>query len=107
MAKKVYQRKGLSAVAIHPGEILREEFMKPLGISSYELAKRLHLPAQRVNDIVLQKRGITADTALRLARYTGTTEQFWMNLQDDWELHQAQRRFSEQIEQVQPRSAHV
>ena len=89
MAKKIYQRKALSAVAVHPGEILRE-FMMPLGFSSYDLAKRLHLPAQRVNDMVLQKRGITADTALRLARYSGTTEQFWMNLQDDRELHRAQ-----------------
>jgi len=66
---------------VHPGEILREEFLRPLGISAYELAKRLHVPAPRVNDIVLERRGVSADTAVRLSRFFGTTEQFWLNLQ--------------------------
>jgi len=66
---------------IHPGEILREEFLGPLGMSSHELAMALRVPATRVNDIVNEKRGITAHTALRLARYFGTTSRFWMNLQ--------------------------
>jgi addiction module HigA family antidote len=60
---------------VHPGEILREEFFKPLGMSAYELAKRLHVPAPRVNGIVLQRRGVSADTAARLSRFFGTTEQ--------------------------------
>lgn len=70
---------------IHPGEILREEFLKPMEITPYELAKQLHVPVPRINDIVLEKRGIKADTALRLARFFGTTQQFWMNLQSSYE----------------------
>ena len=77
---------------IHPGEILLEEFIKPLGLNAAQLAKLLEVPAPRINDIVLQKRGITADTALRLAHYFNTTPQFWMNLQSSYEL----RRISEQ-----------
>ena len=65
---------------IHPGEILREEFLSPLGISSHQLAMALRVPATRINDIVNEKRGITADTALRLSRYFGTTSRFWMNM---------------------------
>lgn len=65
---------------MHPGEILREEFLKPMKLSVYRLAKEIHVPAPRVSDIVLEKRGISADTAVRLARFFGTTEQFWMNL---------------------------
>jgi addiction module HigA family antidote len=81
---------------VHPGEILREEFLKPLGISGYELAKRIHVPAPRINDIVLELRGISADTAVRLSRFFGTTEQFWLNLQGAYEIsrvleEQAQR----------------
>ena len=74
------QRKGAPHWRVHPGEILREEFLKPLGISAYELAKRLHVPAPRINDIVLERRGISADTAVRLSRFFGTTGQFWLNL---------------------------
>ena len=75
---------------IHPGEILREEFLAPLGMSSHELALALRVPATRMNDIVNEKRGITADTALRLARYFGTTSRFWMNMQASWELEVAE-----------------
>jgi addiction module HigA family antidote len=77
---------------IHPGEILREEFLAPLGISANELALALRVPATRINDIVREKRGITADTALRLSRYFGTTARFWMNMQASWELEVAEER---------------
>ena len=66
---------------LHPGEILREDFLKPLDMSSYHLAKRLRVPVPRIHDIVLEKRGITADTAVRLARFFGTSPEFWMNAQ--------------------------
>ena len=66
--------------------------MKPLNMSSYELAKNLHVPPPRINDIVLEKRGITADTAIRLARFFGTTEDFWMNWQASFEVRDARRR---------------
>lgn len=78
-------RKGTPNWRVHPGEILREEFLKPLGMSAYELASRLHVPAPRVNDIVLERRGISADTAVRLASFLGTTERFWLNLQVSYE----------------------
>ena len=71
---------------IHPGEILAEEFLEPLGISQYRLAKDVSVPARRINEIVQGKRGISADTALRLARYFGTSERFWINLQSHYDL---------------------
>lgn len=71
---------------IHPGEILREEFLVPLAMSAHALALELRVPAPRINDIVRERRAITPDTALRLARYFGTTPQFWMNLQISYDL---------------------
>ena len=71
---------------IHPGEILLEEFLEPMGVSQYRLAKDITVPPRRINEIVHGKRGITADTALRLARYFGTSERFWMNLQTRHDL---------------------
>ena len=71
---------------IHPGEILVEEFLKPLGLSQYRIAKDISVPARRINEIVHGLRGISADTALRLARYFGTSEEFWMNLQAHYDL---------------------
>ena len=71
---------------IHPGEILLEEFLDPMGVSQYRLAKDISVPARRINEIVHGKRGVTADTALRLARYFGTSERFWMNLQTRYDL---------------------
>ena len=71
---------------VHPGEILLEEFLKPLGISQYRLAKDVHVPARRINEIVLEKRAISADTALRLSKYFGTTAEFWLNLQARYDL---------------------
>jgi addiction module HigA family antidote len=71
---------------IHPGEILAEEFLTPLEISQYRLAKDISVPPRRINEIVHGKRGISADTALRLARYFGTSERFWINLQSHYDL---------------------
>ena len=71
---------------VHPGEMLREEFMKPLGISINGLALELHVPVTRISQIVNERRGITADTALRLARHFGTSADLWMNIQKDYEL---------------------
>jgi len=71
---------------IHPGEILLEEFLKPLGVSQYRLAKEISVPARRINEIVLSKRSVSADTALRPSRYFGTTEKFWLNLQTRYDL---------------------
>jgi addiction module HigA family antidote len=71
---------------VHPGEVLLEEFLKPLGLSQYRVAKDTSVPPRRINEIVHGKRAITADTALRLARYFGTSERFWMNLQGRYDL---------------------
>ncbi len=71
---------------IHPGEILLKDFLQPLGLSQYRLAKDIHVPLRRVNEIVLGRRGISADSALRLARYFNTTPQFWLNLQSRYDL---------------------
>jgi antitoxin HigA-1 len=82
------------AFSIHPGEVLRTEFMDPLGLTAYRLAKELRISAPRVNDIVLGKRGITADTALRLGRYFGNSPQFWIGLQSGHDLWVAARERS-------------
>jgi addiction module HigA family antidote len=71
---------------IHPGEILLEEFLKPMGISQYRLAKDIHVDPRRINEIVLGRRAISADTALRLSRYFGSSERFWLNLQAHYDL---------------------
>jgi addiction module HigA family antidote len=80
--------------AIPPGEILLEEYLKPMGIGQVEAARRLGISLNRLNEIALGKRGITADTALRFARFLKTSPQLWMRLQADWDLHQAMRRES-------------
>ena len=88
---------------IHPGEILREEFMKPRGLSQNALARALNVPPRRINEIVLEKRAITADTALRLARYFGTSAEMWTGLQADYDLRQARYEKQTQIERdVEP-----
>jgi len=71
---------------VHPGEILREEFMIPLGLSTHALAMALRVPAPRINDIVRERRTVTADTALRLARYFGTSAEFWLGLRSDYDM---------------------
>ena len=96
-------RKGTPNWRVHPGEILREEFLKPLSMSAYELAKRLHVPAPRVNDIVLERRGISADTAVRLSRFFGTTEQFWLNLQGAYEISRVKAERATEINLIKQR----
>ena len=83
---------------IHPGEILREEFMQPLGLSQNALARALKVPPRRINEIVLEKRGITADTALRLSRLLGTTAEMWTGLQADYDLRRTRYEKQRQIE---------
>jgi addiction module HigA family antidote len=91
---------------VHPGEILHKEFLEPMGISQNKLAMALHVPARRINEIVLGKRSITADTALRLARYFDMTPQFWLGLQMDYELDVTEDALEEKIEkEIQPMSA--
>ena len=83
---------------IHPGEILMEEFLKPLGISQYKLAKDISVPARRINEIVHGKRSISADTALRLSRYFNLSERFWLNLQARYDLEMEKDKFKGRIE---------
>lgn len=90
----------------HPGEVLREDFLKPLGLSQYALAKAIGVPQIRVSEIVNAKRAITPDTALRLARYFGTTAEFWIGMQASYDLESARDQVGADIEaQVHPRSA--
>ena len=90
MAKKMHE-------PIHPGEILREDFMKPFSLTAHRLAMELAVSAPRVNDLIREKRGMTGDMALRLARYFGTTPGFWMNLQSRYELDVALRESGKDI----------
>lgn len=91
---------------IHPGEILRDDFLRPMKISVYTLAQAIKVPRSRVNDIVLGRRGVTADTTFRLARYLGTTPDFWINLQARHDLDSADRKLRRRIErEVAPRAA--
>src|ERR1700704_520502 len=82
---------------IHPGEILQEEFLSPLGISQYRLAKETSVPPRRINEIVRGTRAISADTALRLARYFGTSERFWLNLQTRYDLEIEKERLGKRL----------
>ncbi len=91
MAKKIIE-------PIHPGEILMEEFLEPLGISQYRLAKDISVPPRRINEIVHGKRSITADTALRLSRFFATTERFWLNLQIRYDLEVEKDRLSDVLD---------
>ena len=91
---------------IHPGEQLREEFMKPLALSAYRLAKDTGVPVTRIQAIIAEKRGITGDTALRLARYFRTTPEFWLNMQRDYELEMAEEALGDRLmREVKPRAA--
>jgi antitoxin HigA-1 len=90
----------------HPGEILLEEFLKPMHMSQYALAKAIGVPPRRINEIVHGKRSITADTALRLARYFGTSDRLWIGLQMDYDLTEARRAIGAKIERdIRPRAA--
>jgi addiction module HigA family antidote len=84
---------------IHPGEILMEEFLKPMGISQYRLAKDINVPARRINEIVQGKRSITPDTALRLSRFFGLSERFWTNLQARYDLEIEKDRLKNRLEE--------
>jgi len=98
--------KNIRLKPLHPGEVLQEEFLTPLGMSQNKLAIALRVPARRINEIVLGKRGITADTALRLARYLKMSPQFWFGLQMDYELDLAEDAIEDKIEkEIQPMTA--
>ena len=86
---------------ILPGEILLEEFLRPAGLSQSALARAMRVPPRRVNEIVLGKRTITADTALRLARALGTSERFWLGLQADYDLEEAERRLGPRLKEIE------
>jgi addiction module HigA family antidote len=85
---------------VHPGEVLLEEFLRPLGLSQNALARALDVPPRRINEIVLGKRTLTPDTALRLARYFGTSERFWLGLQADYDLEETRRTVGREIEKA-------
>lgn len=87
---------------IHPGEVILEEFLKPLQISQYRLAKDIHVPVTRIAEICGGKRAVTADTALRLAKYFGTTPKFWLGLQEDYDLEAEGNAKARQIDAIRP-----
>ncbi|MBI2431914.1 MAG: HigA family addiction module antidote protein [Candidatus Hydrogenedentes bacterium] len=86
----------------HPGQVLQEEFLIPLGLSQYRLAKDIHVPARRINEIVHGKRAVSADSALRLGRYLGTSDHFWLNLQSHYDLEVAKDRLGKRLLQEVP-----
>jgi addiction module HigA family antidote len=90
---------------VHPGEVLLEEFLTPLGVSQYQLARAVNVPARRINEIVHGQRRITADTALRLSRYFGTSERFWLNLQARYDLEIEKDRLGDELDDIRPLSA--
>ena len=92
---------------VHPGEVLLEEFLTPLGLSQYRLAKDTSVPPRRINEIVHGKRAVTADTALRLARFFGTTEHFWLNLQMGYDLEVERERLGDRLEREVVARAHT
>ena len=92
---------------IHPGEILLEEFLRPMGISQYRLAKSINVPPRRINEVVHGKRSITADTALRLSRFFGTSERFWLNLQTRYDLEMEKDRLGDRLETEVVQYAHA
>ena len=85
---------------IHPGEILREEFILLMGLSQNKLARSINVPPRRINEIVLEKRSITADTALRLAKFFGTSPDFWMNLQQEYDLEEKQNHLKKELNKI-------
>ena len=87
---------------IHPGEVLLAEFLEPLGVTQHRLAVAVGVSPRRINEIVHGKRGITADTALRLARYLGTTDRFWLNLQSRYDLEVQRDRLADSLDQIEP-----
>jgi len=102
-----YERRSPAGWAVHPGEILKDEFLKPMKLSGYALAKALNVTAQRVSDIVLKKSGISADMAIRLGRFFQMSPEFWMNLQASYELAIAGKTLKKQISKIKPRRTQV
>ncbi len=100
-------RKGSPSWRIHPGEILREEYLVPLRLSATALAKQLHVSPPTVNDIVRQRRAVTAEMAVRLARFFGTTEQFWLNLQGAYDVSRAKQRLAHSLREIKPKARHA
>lgn len=86
----------------HPGEMLLEEFLKPMELTQRDLADAIHVPYQRINEIINQKRGITPSTALRLAKFFGMSEDFWLNLQQRWDLYRAKQSEEAELEAIRP-----
>lgn len=89
----------------HPGEILLEEFLKPMGVSQNALARAVHVPPRRINELVLGKRSVTADTDLRLARYLGISEGVFLGLQNDYDLMERRRQIEAELQSINPRAA--
>lgn len=89
-------------VPTHPGEMLLEEFLKPMGITQRELSDSIHVPYQRINEVINQKRGITPSTALRLAKYFGVSEDFWLNIQLRWDLFKARKKETTELKSIRP-----
>lgn len=87
---------------IHPGEVLREEFLLPLGLTAHALAMALHVPAPRINDIVRERRAVTVDTAMRLGRFFGMSPEFWMGLQADYEMANARKALASELNSIKP-----
>ncbi len=94
---------------IHPGEVLEEEFLKPLHITAYRLAKETKIPQTRISEIIRRKRGITADTALRLSKYFGNSPQFWLGLQNDYDLEEEKQLIENELKDIHPvdTSSHI
>jgi antitoxin HigA-1 len=99
------KRKSNTSLEDSPREIFREEFLRPMKISAYALAKQLHVPAPRINDIVLEKPSITAATAVRLARFFGTSEQFWLNLQAACDVSRVKAERAAELAHIKPLNA--
>ena len=96
------KNEGPAGGAVYPGEILREEFLEPMGVSAYRLAVELHVSPPTVNDIVREKRGIAPEMAACMAKYFGTSEQFWLNLQDAFPVRQVRRKYSKELRAIKP-----
>jgi antitoxin HigA-1 len=99
-----YERRQTPAWAVHPGEILKLEFLQPMSLSGYRLAKAIGVTPQRVSDIILKKSGISADIALRLGKFFGMSAEFWMNLQSSYELAHANKTLKKKIDKIKPRT---
>jgi len=99
------KRQGPAGWAVHPGEVLREEFLEPLGVTPHKLAIALRVSPPTINDIVLERRGISPETAARLAKYFGNSEQFWLNLQNTYSLFQAKKEIAADLRAIKPLGA--